>query len=99
MHPLKKGYYGYKLVKTLAVTAVAIGVLLADCLTGFKRIDQFGRWACIILGSLGALSSVYYWRRLDRGSRRHRHEHRSRPLREPEVTHRNPPAVIPPRRQ
>jgi hypothetical protein len=95
MHPLREGYYGYRLVKALAVVGISFAVLLADCLTGFKKIDQFGRWACIILGSLAALASAYYWRRLD-GRHRQRHGHRSRRHSEPEVTHLNPPAVLPP---
>lgn len=97
MHPLREGYYGYKLVKALAVTGITLAILLADCLSGFQKIDQFGRWTCLIVGSLGALASVYYWRRLD-GRKRQRHPHTHRHS-EPEVTRRNPPAVLPPRRE
>jgi hypothetical protein len=98
MNPLKGGYYTYRLLKAVVVTTVAFAVLLADCVTGFKKVDQFGRWACVIIGSLGALSTVYYWRKLNGGHDSRNHKHKSHRSQEPQVMHRNPPAVLPPRR-
>ena len=98
MNPLKEGYYGYKLLKSLGVAVIIFSILLADCLTGFKRANTLGRWLGVLLGSLAIASSVYYWRKLDRGSRRRHHGQRFHQLSEPKVTHRNPSAILPPRR-
>ena len=97
MKPLKEGYYGYKLFKASAIAAIAFSALLADCLTGFKRLNQFGRWAAIVLGNLGVVAAVYYWRRLHGGRSRHHHTRECHHPNEPEATHR--PAELPPRRQ
>ena len=98
MNPLKEGYYGYKLVKALAAAGIIFAILLADCLTGFKRCNTLGRWIGIVLGSLAVASSIYYWRKFDRDRRGHHHGRTSRHLKEPEVIHRNPPAILPTRR-
>jgi hypothetical protein len=39
VNPLKEGYYGYKLFRAVAVASVAFAVLLADSVTGVKKID------------------------------------------------------------
>jgi hypothetical protein len=95
MHPLKEGFYGYKLVRALGLAGITFAILLADALTGFKRGDAVGRWICAVICAIAVAASVYYWGKLVRRGRGRR---RSNHLNEPEATHRNPPAVLPPRR-
>src|SRR5207248_3930727 len=99
MNPVKEVYYGYKLIKALAVAGITIAVLLADCLSGFTKIDRFGRWACIILGTLALASSAYYWRQINRKQSGRRRSRRHRHSDEQEFTTRNPPAKLPPLRE
>jgi hypothetical protein len=63
VNPIREIAYGYRLVKSSAITGIAFAVLLADVLTGFNRIDRGGRWIAVVVLLLGSASTFYYWRR------------------------------------
>jgi hypothetical protein len=81
MDPLRNAGNGFRLVKSLAIGAIGISMLIADCLTGFRKMDSTARWICAAFATLGTAGTLYYWRQLNRGHsdydeprhRRHRH--------------------------
>lgn len=78
MNSVKEEYYRKNVLKGSAATAVALVMFIADELDGFHRNDQLGRSVYFIVGGLGTIIAIYFWRKLYRSRRPSRPETKRR---------------------